>query len=49
MKVLSHMVMVVFALLGITVAVINAHKIYQGCPAGEVLVKSVGTYECIRR
>lgn len=39
----------VLVLLGAIWFTTNVVKIHNGCPQGQILVKSVATYECIRQ
>ncbi|MCV9960746.1 hypothetical protein OIU34_02440 [Pararhizobium sp. BT-229] len=49
MRILGYIGTAVLVLIGILSVGVNVVKIHNGCPPGQVLIKSVATYECIRR
>ncbi len=49
MKILLNLIYVIVAIVGFSMMAVNLKKIHDGCPADQVLIKSVATYECIRR
>lgn len=49
MKLFEILITAVLIALGVAMFSMQAIKVYNGCPPGQVLVQSIPTWECIRR